>query len=65
MSAIIGLVATASLQMPPPPDAMPAICLAIAPSLVQAVNNRTITRTDAISTFRDCLREFSAPTSHQ
>ena len=60
MSAMIGLLATASLQMPPPPDAMPAICLAIAPSLVEAVNKGTITRHDAISTFRDCLREFGS-----
>lgn len=61
---MLGLIATASLQMPPPPDAMPAICLAIAPSLVQAVNHGSLSRGDAISTFRDCLREFSQPMIH-
>lgn len=38
---------------------MPAICLAIAPRLVESVSDRVLTRKQAAAVFMQCLHDFA------
>jgi len=42
----------------PPRQSMPAICLALAPKLVDSVAEGLITRKQAAGIFMECLKEF-------
>ena len=54
------LHAAAPLSIPEPPAApMPAICLAIAPRLVESVTDGVLNRKQAVAIFQQCLKDFN------
>jgi hypothetical protein len=54
------LHAAAPASIPEPPKAgMPAICLAIAPRLVESVGDGVLTRKQAAAVFKQCLQDFN------